>query len=169
MKSLVLILVLIAGAISGYFLGDYRGKESRIALAKAIETGEVALKERDASVALLKRELAAINNKYNQDIAQLGIDYEKRTAEWEHTKSLLDETIGKQSKKLAELNSDLAQLLLAAGAATGSDKKQVEKKIESLSKTIASLRGNIDANLCLKIPVPLAVLKAIGQTDAGDQ
>lgn len=166
MKSIALILVLIAGAVSGYFLGDYRGRESRIALEKAIETGKIALKERDASVALLKRDLDAINSKYNEDIAQLNIDYEKRTAEWEHTKSVLDETIGKQSKKLAELNSDLAQLLVAAGAATGSDKKQVEKKIESLTKTIASLRGNIDANLCLKTPVPLEVLNAIGQTDA---
>lgn len=167
MKSILLILVLISGVISGYFIGDYRGKASRIALAKAIEAGQVALKEREASLVLLKRDLETVNVKYKEDLAKLGVDYEKRTAEWERTKSTLDDTISTQNKKLAELNGDLAQLLVSVGAATGSDKKQIEKKIEFLTKTIASLRGNLDANLCLKMPVPHEVLVALGQSGTG--
>lgn len=169
MKSLVLILILISGAVSGYFLGDYRGRESRIALEKAIETGKILLGEREASLVLLKRDLAAIDGKYQREMAQLGLDYEKKTAEWEQAKSTLDSTISTQNKKLAELNGDLAKLLVAAGAASGSDKKQVEKKIETLTQTIAALRGNLDGNICLKTPVPRDVLAALGQTDAGSQ
>lgn len=68
MKNLILLIVLALGLGGGYFAGQYRGKEARKALERAVETGKALDRERANTIASLKTDLDGIGEKYKQDI-----------------------------------------------------------------------------------------------------
>lgn len=163
MKNLLLLLVLVCGLAAGYFVGDYRGKEARLALEKAIETGRTVEREREAALLALKKELDEINTKYRHDLDASRQDYAARSAEWERAKAGLDETIRRQSDKLAAANRNIEQLTSRLGASSGPERERLEQEIARLRKQSAELQRELEGNRCLKTAVPRSVLEALDQ------
>lgn len=162
MRNFVLLLVLGCGMASGYFVGDYRGKEARAALEKAIAMGMALDREREAVIASLRKDLADIDAKYQRDLEASRRDYEARSVEWQRAKAGLDETIRRQTARIAAANQDLEKLRGQLDGATGDERVKLEQEIARLRKVRADLQRELDGNRCLGTPVPQSVFDALG-------
>lgn len=167
MRNLVLILVLVAGLVAGYFVGDYRGREARLALAKAIEAGKAAEGERDAAIAALKRDLAAVDAKYKADIDASRRDYAAKSDAWRATKARLDEALQRQNARLAEVNGNVDALAAKLAGATGAERPPLEARIARLRQERAGLQREVEGGACLKTPVPKDVIDALDAATRG--
>jgi predicted nucleic acid-binding Zn-ribbon protein len=165
-KNLVRLLVIVLSIAGGYFIGDYRGKEARKALERAMETGKAVVREREATIAALRKDLDAINGKYDRDIDAMRHDYTARTAAWEREKSALDETIGRMKTDLDERKRNIAGLKEKLAKSTDdAEKKGLEQEVARQEHIIADLERRVDGNVCLQIQVPRSVLDALGEAD----
>ena len=162
MRNFVLLLVLVCGLASGYFIGDWRGKDARKALEMAIETGKTLEREREAAIVALKKDLDDINAKYRRDMEANRKDYETRSIAWDRTKAELDKTIKRQTEKLAESNRNIDDLTAKLGGSVGAEKERLKQEIARLRKQNAELQREAEGNRCLKTQVPRSVLDALG-------
>lgn len=161
MKNVVLLLILISGFVSGYFVGDYRGKEARQALKDVLRTGQSIDEELRSANTHLKSELATVDDKYKQDMATLNSEYRDKSVEWQRTKDRFDDTIRRQNARLAELNGVLGELIKKLGRSEGTDKTQLEQKITILRNDIDALLREMNGNACLKAQVPPGVIDVL--------
>jgi len=170
MKNIVLLLVLVTSLLAGYFVGDYRGKDAREALKKAIETGKTLDSERDTAITKLKTELDGISEKHQQEIAAIRKDNDAKVAEWRRTKQSMENTIKLTTAKLAASDDQMKSLVSQRGSATGAEKARLDMEIERLKKEQASLRQEIEGGTCLQTKVPHSVFDALnGNTVVGAQ
>lgn len=165
MRNLILLLVLVAGLLGGYFVGDYRGKDAREALERAIETGNKVEQERLGTISALKADLKTIDEKHAREINAIRQDFEARSVEWQLVKARLDQTILRQKSMLGELNTKLAELTGKAGTSTGSEKDKLEQEIARLRMERANLEREMKGNVCLETQVPRSVIDALGPMD----
>jgi len=170
MKNIVLLLVLFSGLLAGYFVGDFRGKDAREALTKAIETGKTLESERETAISKLQTELDGINEKHQREIAAIRKDNDAKVAEWRRTKVGLENTIKLTTAKLAASDDQMKSLVSQRDVATGAEKTRLNMEIERLKKEQASLRQDIEGGTCLQAKAPHSVFDALnGSTVAGAQ
>jgi small-conductance mechanosensitive channel len=162
LRNLVLLLVLVLGLVSGYFLGDYRGSQAIATLKEAAETGKTVEKEREARMVALKKDLDDINAKYTRDMEASRRDFQARTAEWQRTKVGLDETIKRQNARLAASSKNIDDLKVRLAGASGAEKTRLEEEIARMQKQRSDLQRELDGTRCLQTPVPRSVLDALG-------
>lgn len=161
MKNILLLMVLVSGLVTGYFMGDYRGREARRVLEDAARMGQAIDKElRDAN-ANLKNDLNSVNDRHTQELQKLHEEYASKSAEWQRVKQGLAGTISYQNVKLAEHNRMLDELLERLGRTDGAEKVAMEQKIAILRQDIDMLLREINGNTCLKTPVPQAVIDTL--------
>jgi peptidoglycan hydrolase CwlO-like protein len=164
MKNIVLLLVLVAGLLAGYFVGDYRGKDAREALKMAIETGKTLESERETTITQLKTELESINEKHLQEISAIRKNNDAKVAEWRRTKESLENTLKLTTAKLAASDGQMKSLVSRRDGATGEEKARLDLEIEQLKKQQASLRQEIEGGACLQARVPHSVFDALNET-----
>lgn len=169
MSKFILLLVLIAGFLSGYMIGDYRGKDARETLQKAAETGKTLDTERDAAIAQLKTELDGINDKRHRELEAIRKDNASKTAAWRRSQDTLDDQIKRSSSKLAESDTRLKTLVAQRDGATGAEKASLDLKIANLRKEREDLRRDIEGNACLQARVPHSVFDALNEAHAGGE
>jgi DNA repair exonuclease SbcCD ATPase subunit len=165
MKNFTLLLILVSGLLAGYMIGDYRGKDARESLQKAIETGKNLDTERAATLAKLKTELDDINDLHRRKLEAIRKDNESRMAAWRRTKSGLDDKIKHSTAKLAEFDNRLKTLAALRDAASGAETDQLNLQIERLRKEREDLRRKIEGNACLQTRVPQSVFDALNETN----
>lgn len=135
MRNFILLLVLVSGLLAGYFIGDYRGRDARETLGKAIETGKTLEAERMTTISRLKTELESINEKHRQELAATRKDNDARMAGWRRTKSDLANTITHTTATLAESDNKLKSLISQRDSASGADKAKIELEIAPAERT----------------------------------
>jgi DNA repair exonuclease SbcCD ATPase subunit len=167
MNKFVLLLVLLSGFLSGYLIGDYRGKDARETLKKAVEIGKVLDTERDATIAKLKNELGDINDKHLHELDAIRKDTEAKTSEWRRAKDALDERIKRSTVQLSDSDSKLKSLATLREDATGNEKDTLDQEIAQLRKQRENLRREIEGNACLHAQVPHSVFDALNETITG--
>lgn len=167
MRNMILLLVLISGFAAGYWLGDYRGRDARKALAAAVETGKTLEQERQTSKVKLETELAAIDARYQREQQNSRQLYDVKAEQWLQTKTQLDQTIAAQNRKVLQLNQRINELALKrnenlmADKTAKSDSLALEQQIAKLRDERDSLIREADGNACLLKPVPHSVLEAL--------
>ena len=166
MKNFILLLVLVSGFLSGYLIGDFRGKAARETLNKAIETGKTLDSERDAAITRLKTELDGINAKHHRELEAIRKISDTKAAEWRRTKDGLDDNIKLATAKLAVSDSRLKSLVAQRDAAAGADKAKLDVEIERLRKERDELRREIEGSACLQARVPHGVFDALQVANA---
>jgi hypothetical protein len=163
MNKYILLLVLFSGLLAGYFIGDYRGKDAREALNKAIETGKTLESERETAITKLKTELEGINEKHQQEISAIRKDNDARVAEWRRTKDGLENTIKLTTAKLTASDVRLKSLVSQRDGATGADKTRLDQEIARLKNEQLGLRQEIEGSACLQARVPNSVFDALNE------
>jgi len=164
LRNIILLLILISGLVTGYFIGDYRGKAAREALEKTVKAGQSLDDELRTANASLKAELIGVNDKHTLEMDRLQAEYNRNSADWQRTRSSLDETIKRQNSRLAELNGALGELMARLGRSAGAEKAQLEQKIAMLRQDIDALLKELNGNVCLKARVPDKVVETLNGT-----
>jgi peptidoglycan hydrolase CwlO-like protein len=164
MRNFVLLLVLVAGLLAGYFVGDYRGRDAREALKKAIETGKTLDSERETAISRLKTELEGINEKHQRELSAIRKQNDSKVAEWRRTKESLENAIKLTTAKLNASDGQLKSLVNQRDGATGTEKARLNLEIERLKKEQANLRQEIEGSACLQARVPHGVFDALNET-----
>jgi len=161
MKNLILLLVLVSGFLSGYLIGDYRGKAAREALQKAIETGKTLDADRDTTIARLKTELDGVNDKHYRELEAIRRNSASKAAEWRRAKNGLDDDIRLSSAKLVVSDAKLKSLIAQRDGASVTDRAALDLEIKRLRKHRDELRKEIEGNTCLQARVPHGVFDAL--------
>jgi chromosome segregation ATPase len=167
MNKFVLLLVLISGFLSGYLIGDYRGRGARETLRMAAETGKTLDSEREAAIAKLKTELGSINDKQQRELDNVRLENAIKASGWRRTKEALDEKIKRTNSRIAESDAQLKALVEQRDAATGTEEAKLTQQIAQLRKEREELRREIEGNTCLQTKVPSSVFDALNQTSTG--
>jgi ABC-type transporter Mla subunit MlaD len=157
MKEFFLILVLIAGLVGGYFIGDYQGKKAKEALNQVIENGKKLTAELDKTRSALDKRLGAIDEEYNKYLNASREDFAKRAAEWQRVKADLQNLISRQKTELETLSGNIKSLSDEFNKATGEEKARLGKELEGLQKAADQLRIEYEGNVCLTKKVPSGV------------
>lgn len=166
MKNLILLLVLVSGFLSGYLIGDFRGKAARETLQKAIETGKALDADRETTIAELKTELDGINEKHHRELEAVRKNSASKAAEWRRTKNSLDDNIRLSTAKLVVSDAKLKSLIAQRDSASGTDNAKLDLEIERLRKERNELRREIEGNTCLQAQVPHGVFDALQVANA---
>jgi chromosome segregation ATPase len=166
MNRFLLLLVLVSGFLSGYLIGDYRSKDARETLAKAIETGKTLDAERESAISRLKTELDGVNEEHHREIEAIRQSHDSRLAEWRRSKDGLDDRIKRSNAKLAEADTRLRNLIALRDAASGTDKAGFDPEIARLRKERDDVRLEIEGSACLQARIPQSVSEALNITNA---
>ena len=165
MRNFILLLVLCSGFLSGYLVGDYRGKNARDALQRAMETGKTLDAERETTISRLKTELDSINETHRQELEAIRKENNSRIALWRRSKGGLNEQIRRSSVDLYLANTRMASLTSQRSVANGADATRLDMEIGRLRKERDNLRSEIDGNTCLQTPIPESVFEALNETN----
>lgn len=166
MKNFTLLLVLASGFLSGYLIGDYRGKAARETLQKAIETGKTLDADRENTIARLQTELKGVNDKHHRELDAIRRNSVSKTTEWQRTKDGLDDNIKHSAAKLVVSDAKLKSLIARRDGAFGADRAGLDLEIGRLRKERDELRKEIEGNTCLQARVPHGVFDALQVADA---
>jgi hypothetical protein len=166
MKNFTLLLVLVSGFLSGYLIGDYRGKAAREALQKAIETGKTLDADRDTTIARLKTELDGVNDKHYRELEAIRRNSASKAAEWRRAKNGLDDDIRLSTAKLVVSDAKLKSLIAQRDGASVTDRAALDLEIERLRKNRDELHKEIEGNTCLQAQVPHGVFDALQVANA---
>jgi chromosome segregation ATPase len=165
MNRFILLLVLVSGFLSGYLIGDYRGKNARETLQKVVETEKTLDTERKSAIAKLQSDLSGLNDKHNKELEAIRKDNIVKVAEWRRTKEALDEKIKHSTDKLNESDARLKSLVAQRDGAAGKDEASLNLEIAHLRKEREDLRREIEGNTCLQARVPHSVFNALNETN----
>ncbi|OIR04235.1 hypothetical protein GALL_137170 [mine drainage metagenome] len=168
MKNFILLLVLVSGLLAGYLVGDYRGRDAREALDKAIETGKTLDVERMTTISRLKTELEGIAEGHRQELAAIRKDNDVKVARWRGTKSNLADTMKHATAALAESDDRLKSLAIQRDGASGTDKARFEQEIARLRTEQETLRQESTGNACLQARAPHSVFEALNETKVAE-
>ena len=161
MKNLVLLLVLVAGFLSGYLIGDYRGKAARETLQKAIETGKTLDADRNTAIARLRTELDGVYDRHRRELEAIRKSSDAGAAEWRRTKDGLDDDIRLSTARLVVSETRLKSLVAQRDTTSGADRARLDLEIARLRKERDELRREIEGSACLQARVPHGVFDAL--------
>lgn len=164
MKNFLLLSVLVSGLLAGYLVGDYRGKNAREALGKAIEAGKALEAERLATISRLKTELEGIDEEHRRNLAAIRADNDAKVARWRNTKSNLADSMKRATVAFAESDDRLKSLAIQRDNASGADKARLEQEIARLRTEREFLRQESTGNACLQARAPRSVFEALNET-----
>lgn len=167
MRNIILLLVLASGVLSGYLIGDYRGKNAREALQKAIATGKTLDVERETAISRLKSELEIINKTHSRELEAIRKENDARIASWRRSKNSLQNQISHSNASLASVDSRLSALVTQRNGATGADVARIDLEIGHLHKERAGLRRDIEGSECLQTRIPDSVFEALNEAGNG--
>ena len=167
MRNFILLLVLVSGFLSGYLIGDYRGKNAREALQKAIANGKALDAERETAISRLKSELEGINETRGREMEVIRKENDSRIASWRRSKNSLQEQIRHSNANLTSADSRLSTLITQRNKATGADVAHLDLEIERLRKERVGLHREIEGSECLQSQIPDSVFKALNEADTG--
>lgn len=161
MRNLLLLLILLAGGLAGYLIGDYRGEQARKALQEAVDKGNLALAEQQKTTLQLETRLRDIGETHQQELEKIRTDYDAKSAEWQREKAGLTDKIKKLRLVYAEKAAELKRLIGQLDGATGSARDALESKIEQLQTELGLISSQIEGNACLGVRVPQSVHDAL--------
>ncbi len=159
MQNILLAAVLIAGLITGYFVGNYRGKSAQETLMQAITKGESLNKILTEANTNLKRDLIDIENKRKFELEENRKKFEVRNAEWLADKANLKEKIKTLRGELNDSGQKIDNLRTQlASAPTIEDKNRLEYELEQEKKKYQDVKIKFEGEKCREVLVPQSVL-----------
>ena len=169
MRNFILLLALVSGLLAGYFIGDYRGRDAREALNKAIETGKTLDAERMTTISRLKTELEGIDEEHRQELAAIRKDNDSRVERWRSARSNLADTMKHATAALAESDDRLKSLAIQRDSVSGTDKTRLEQEIARLRTEQEAQRQESAGNSCLQARAPHSVFAALNETNVAER
>ena len=159
MKYLVILLVLLAGGISGYTIGAYRGKAAIETLATVEQAAKQDKAESDKAIGALKENVAGLTSAHKSELSKIEAEYRQQRAN-------LDTALAGKDKKIKDLTTrintnrqEIERLKNMAGNAPDPiEKKKLLARVALLESEKKNMETGLDGLKCLGITAPDEIL-----------
>lgn len=159
MNYLVILLVLVAGGISGYFIGAHQGKAAIEALATVEQAAKHEKAESDKAINALKESMAGITSVHKNELSKIETEYRQQ-------RTKLDAALAGKDKKIkdltAKINNNQQEIEraqhMAANVSDPAEKKKLQEKIAQLENEKRNLESGVDGLKCLSVAAPDEIL-----------
>lgn len=162
MRNLILLLVLVAGGVTGYFIGSYRGKAAIEALAAVKQAALQEKAEADKTVKALEEKMAGLSTEHKNELDKIESDYRQQLAK-------LGDALAGKEKKLKELSAqidsnrqEIDRLRNTALSTTDpAERQKLLDQIAQLEKANRNLQSGVDGFRCLSVAIPDEIVRQL--------
>jgi flagellar basal body-associated protein FliL len=100
MKYPVILLIMAAGGISGYFIGAHQGKAAIEALASLEQAAKQEKAESDKAINALKESMAGLTAEHKNELIKIETKYKQQRAK-------LDDALAGKDKKIKDMTAKM--------------------------------------------------------------
>jgi chromosome segregation ATPase len=159
MKYLVILIALVAGGISGYYLGAHQGKSAIEALDSLKQAAKQEKAESDKTINALKEGMAGLSAEHKNELARIEAEHKQQRAKLDAALAGKDKKIKDLSAKVNNNQQEIERLqLMAANVSDPEEKKKLQEEIARLKKEKLNLQSGVDGLKCLSVPAPDEIL-----------
>jgi chromosome segregation ATPase len=159
MKNLVILLVLAAGGISGYFIGAHQGKAAIEALASLEQAAKQEKAESDKAINALKESMAGLASEHKNELSKIENEYKKQRAKLDDALAGKDKKIKDMTAKMNNNQQEIERLRNNAVSATDPvEKQKLLERVAYLEKEKRNLESGVEGLKCLSVAAPDEIL-----------
>ena len=159
MKYLVILLVLLAGGISGYTIGSYRGKAAIEALATIEQAAKQEKAESDKAISALKEIMTGLTSAHKNDLSKIEAEYQQQRAKLDTALAGKDKKIKDLTTRISTNRQEIERLKNMAGNVPDPvEKKKLLERVALLESEKKSMESGVDGLKCLGVAAPDEIL-----------
>ena len=159
MKYLVILLVLLAGGISGYTIGSYRGKAAIEALATIEQAAKQEKAESDKAISALKEIMTGLTSAHKNDLSKIEAEYQQQRAKLDTALAGKDKKIKDLATRISTNRQEIERLKNVAGNVPDPvEKKKLLERVALLESEKKSMESGVDGLKCLGVAAPDEIL-----------
>jgi chromosome segregation ATPase len=159
MKYLVILIVLVAGGISGYYIGAHQGKSAIEALDSLKQAAKQEKAESDKTINALKENMAGLSADHKNELARIEAEHKQQRAKLDAVLAGRDRKIKNLSANISNNQQEIERLQnMAANVSDSEEKKKLQDEIARLKKEKLNLQSGVDGLNCLSIAAPDEIL-----------
>lgn len=159
MKNLVILLVMAAGGISGYFIGAHQGKAAIEALATLEQAAKQEKTESDKAINALKESMARLASEHKNELSKIENEYKQQRAKLDDALAGKDKKIKDMTAKMNNNQQEIERLRNNAVSATYPvEKQKLLERVAHLEKEKRNLESDVEGLKCLSVGAPDEIL-----------
>jgi len=159
MKYLIILLVMAAGGISGYFIGAHQGKAAIEALASLEQAAKQEKAESDKAINALKESMAGLTAEHKNELIKIETRYKQQRAKLDDALAGKDKKIKDMTAKMNNNQQEIERLRNNAVSATDPvEKKKLLEKVAQLEIEKRNLESGVEGLKCLSVAAPDEIL-----------
>jgi flagellar basal body-associated protein FliL len=159
MKYLIILLVMAAGGISGYFIGAHQGKAAIEALASLEQAAKQEKAESDKAINALKESMAGLTAEHKNELIKIETRYKQQRAKLDDALAGKDKKIKDMTAKMNNNQQEIESLRNNAVSATDPvEKKKLLEKVAQLEIEKRNLESGVEGLKCLSVAAPDEIL-----------
>jgi chromosome segregation ATPase len=159
MKYPVILLVMAAGGISGYFIGAHQGKAAIEALASLEQAAKQEKAESDKAINALKESMAGLTAEHKNELIKIETRYKQQRAKLDDALAGKDKKIKDMTAKMNNNQQEIERLRNNAVSATDPvEKKKLLEKVAQLEIEKRNLESGVEGLKCLSVAAPDEIL-----------
>ena len=159
MKYLIILLVMAAGGISGYFIGAHQGKAAIEALASLEQAAKQEKAESDKAINARKESMAGLTAEHKNELIKIETKYKQQRAKLDDALAGKDKKIKDMTAKMNNNQQEIESLRNNAVSATDPvEKKKLLEKVAQLEIEKRNLESGVEGLKCLSVAAPDEIL-----------
>lgn len=159
MKYPVILLIMAAGGISGYFIGAHQGKAAIEALASLEQAAKQEKAESDKAINALKESMAGLTAEHKNELIKIETRYKQQRAKLDDALAGKDKKIKDMTAKMNNNQQEIERLRNNAVSATDPvEKKKLLEKVAQLEIEKRNLESGVEGLKCLSVAAPDEIL-----------
>ena len=159
MKYLVILLVLAAGGISGYFIGSHQGKAATEALAALEQAAKQEKTESDKAINALKESMAGLATEHKNELNKIETEYQQQRAQLDDALAGKEKKIKEQTAKMNNNQREIERLRGTVVSTTApAEKRKLLERVAQLENEKRNSDSDVEGLKCLSVAVPDEIL-----------
>lgn len=159
MNYLVILLVLAAGGISGYFIGAHQGKAAIEALSSLEQAAKQEKAESDKAINTLRESMASITAGHKNELNKIETEYKQQRAKLDAALAGKDKKIKDLTAKINNNQQEIERLQnMAVNVSDPVEKKKLLERVAQLEIEKRNLESGVDGLKCLSVAAPDEIL-----------
>lgn len=162
MNYLVILLVLAAGGISGYFIGTHQGKAAIEALASLEQAAKQEKAESDKAINTLRENMAGLADEHKNELNKIESGYKQQRAKLDDALAGKDKKIKDMTANMHNNQQEIERLRNIADSATVPvEKKKLLERVAQLETEKRNLESGVAGLNCLSVAAPDEILRQL--------
>ena len=159
MNYLVILLVLAAGGISGYFIGAHQGKAAIEALDSLKQAAKQEKAESDKAINSLRESMAGLSADHKSELAKIEAVHKQQRAKLDAALAGKDKKIKDLTAKINNNQQEIERLQnMAVNVSDPVEKKKLLERVAQLEIEKRNLESGVDGLKCLSVAAPDEIL-----------